>query len=385
MSRRQLTQAVRDRYWRASKTAKTQILNEFVANTGYHRKYALAVLSRKHRPDSSAPRRRRPVTYTGDVSAALVTVWKVLDRIATRRLHPFLPEMVQRLERDGELHLADDTRSLLLQMSRATMDRLLGPARRAERPHGRSTTKPGTLLTQAIPIQTWEHKTATRPGLTEIDLVAHCGETTQGDYLATLNVLDLATAWCECIVPKNRGQQAVQQALAEVRQRLPCPLVGIHSDNGSEFINHHLKRYCDQETIDFTRGRSYKKNDQAHVEQKNWTVVRRYIGYDRYEGMAAQAALNDLYRDIRLYVNYFQPVMKLVSKSRVDGKTRKVYDTAQTPYQRMLTSPDVSDDAKQKLAAEYETINPVTLYRRIEDKLRKLWEIHAIRPGTAAA
>jgi hypothetical protein len=215
--------------------------------------------------------------------------------------------------------------------------------------------------------------------------VAHCGETTQGDYLATLNVVDLATAWCECIVPKNRGQQAVQQALALVRQRLPCPLRGIDSDNGPEFINHHLKRYCDQEKLDFTRSRPYRKNDQAHVEQKNWTVVRRYIGYDRYEGIAAQCFLNDLYGDIRLYVNFFQPVMKLVSKTRVDGKTRKVYDTAQTPYQRMLASPHVSDAAKQKLTEEYENINPVVLYQRIEGKLRKLWEVHAIRPAALAA
>ncbi len=218
----------------------------------------------------------------------------------------------------------------------------------------------------------------------EIDLVAHCGLTTAGEYLATLNVVDISTAWCVCIVPKNRGQEAVRMALAEVRDRLPMPLLGIDSDNDAAFINDHLKRYCDAEHITFTRSRPYKKNDQAHVEQKNWTVVRCFVGYDRFEGALARLELNDLYRDIELYLNFFQPVMKLVKKTRLDGKVKKEYDVAQSPYQRVLSSPSISMETKEELTRLYLPLNPVTLKATIESKLCHLWEHHAIRPGEQA-
>lgn len=380
MSRRELLAAVYDRYWRAGKKEKTRLLNEFVANTGYHRKHALALLSR-HQAHHKAAIRRRTRTYTQEVTDALLLIWKVCDRIASRRLHPFLPEMVTILERQGTLQLAPDTHRLLLTMSRATMDRLLKPARRALVPHGRSTTKPGTLLKQSIPIRTWADWDDAQPGFLEIDLVAHCGESTDGQYLATLNCVDVATGWCECRVPRNRGQEAVRAALEEIRQRLPMPLLGIDSDNGPEFSNDHLKRYCDQEQLTFTRSRPYKKNDQARVEGKNWTVVRRYVGYDRYEGTLARLALNDLYADVRLYVNFFQPVMKLVSKTRVDGKMKKVYDQAQTPYQRVLAAKEVSQERKDQLTAHYQTLNPVALHEKIQTQLQRIWRL-AVLPQT---
>lgn len=382
-ARRELLRAVRDRYWRASKKQKSLILDEFVRNTGYHRKYALALLSRHRAPDAAASlaapgTRRRRRTYTQDVVDALVFIWKACDCIGSKRLHPFLPEMVRVLEEHGELHLPEQTKQLLLTMSRATMDRLLKPARRQRIPHGRSTTKPGTLLKKSIPIRTWNDWNDAKPGFLEIDLVAHTVESTEGDYLATLHCVDVATAWSECVIPRNRSEQAVCAALAEIRQRLPMPLLGIDSDNGAEFINNHLKRYCEREHITFTRSRPYKKNDQAHVEGKNWTVVRRFLGYGRYEGDVARVEINALYQDIRLYVNFFQPVMKLVGKTRLDGKVRKVYDRAQTPYQRVLSAANVSQDRKDALTAVYKTLNPVSLYGRIQTQLRHIWEIHSI-------
>jgi Integrase core domain len=383
-TRQELVDGMRVDYWHASKKQKSELLDHLVAVTGYHRKYAVAVLHQSNHPrettSRSSPRvirsRRRRRTYTQEVTNALVFLWKTCDCIGSKRLHPFLRELVSVLETHGELRLPDDTKRLVLAMSRATVDRLLAPVRREHRPHGRSTTKPGTLLRKSIPIRTWNDWDDAKPGFLEIDLVAHTVESTSGDYLATLNCVDVSTAWCECMIPRNRGEQAVCAALEEIRQRMPMPLLGIDSDNGPEFINNHLKRYCDRERVTFTRSRPYKKNDQAHVEGKNWTVVRRYLGYGRYEGDLARVHINDVYKDIRLYVNFFQPVMKLVSKERVDGKVRKVYDTAQTPYQRVLTSPDVSDENKDRLRALYLTLNPVTLHRTIEQQLRHIWETH---------
>jgi hypothetical protein len=384
VGKQQLITAVRDRYQRASKKQKKVILDEFVASTGYHRKYALTVLGKKAGKPKPHGQRRRAVTYTPDIAQALTLIWNASNCIASRRLHPFLPEMVAVLERHDAMHPDDRTKRLLLAMSRSTIDRLLKPARRAARPHGRSTTKPGTLLKQSIPIRTWADWDDAQPGFVEIDLVAHCGVTTAGEYLATLNVVDISTGWCVCIVPKNRGQEAVRAALADVRTRLPMPLLGIDSDNDAAFINDHLKRYCDAEHITFTRSRPYKKNDQAHVEQKNWTVVRCFIGYDRFEGVLACLELNDLYRDIELYVNFFQPVMKLVKKTRIDGKVKKEYDVAQTPYQRVLSSPSISTKTKAELTGRYLMLNPITLKATIEGKLRHLWEHHAIMPGEQA-
>jgi len=378
VSRRDLTHVVRERYWRASKKEKSKILDEFVENTGYHRKYALALLHNRV-PRRMGTGRRRKRLYTPDVADALTFIWKVSHYSGSHRLHPFLSEMIAALERHGELHLLPRTRQLLLQISPATMDRLLKPARQRMVPHGRSTTKPGTMLKKSIPIRTWADWDDLKPGFVEIDLVAHCGESSAGKYLETLDVVDVATGWCECIVPRNQGQEAIFTALLEIRQRLPVPLLGIDSDNDGAFINAHLKRYCDEEKLIFTRSRPYRKNDQAHVEGKNWTVVRQYVGYDRYEGDVARMAINDLYKNLGLYVNFFQPMMKLKEKIRVDGKVKKVYDVAQTPYQRVLASPDVSEEDKQKLRVLYPTLNPVKLLDAIERQLEKLWRIYATR------
>ncbi len=382
VSKRELAAVARLRYLQANKTQKTKILDEFVANTGYNRKYAIHVLT--HPPQSQPKkRRRRERIYTATIIQPLTFIWQVCGFICSKRLKPFLPEMVSVLERLGHLHLSKEDRPLLIKISRSTIDRLLAPARKRLRPHGRSTTKPGTLLKKSIPIRTFTDWNDEHPGFLEIDLVAHCGEATSGDYLCTLDTIDIATCWSECIVPKNRGQHAVHEAIKEVRERLPFPLLGIDSDNDGSFINDLLLRYCQGEEITFTRCRPYKKNDQAHVEQKNWSIVRQQLGYDRYETGAA-GVLNAFWREFRLYTNFFQPVLKLKEKTRVDGKVKKVYDEAQTPYQRVLASPDVSQENKDRLTKLYQTLDPVVLQQSIERRSHEIWERHAVRLSNEA-
>jgi len=236
-------------------------------------------------------------------------------------------------------------------------------------------TKPGSLLKSSIPIRTFADWQEDRPGFLEVDLVSHCGESTEGFYLTTLCAVDVASGWSECVGVWGKGQERVGGAVHRLRQRLPFPLLGLDSDNGSEFINQHLYNYCKRERITFTRSRSYKKNDSCHVEQKNWSVVRRLIGYDRYSSKAALEALNRVYDLTRLYVNFFQPVMKLVEKTRHGARVHKVYDTAQTPYQRLLNARVLTETKRQELAATYYRLNPVTLLRQINNNLERLWDL----------
>ena len=367
----ELIEAWQPRYLRADRKEKTQILDEFVALTGYHRKAAIRVL-RKGRKPVAWDRRGRPRQYTNEVKAALIAVWEACDRICSKRLQPFLPEIVAALERQGELRLPPHTKRRLVKMSAATIDRLL----RTHRPKGRQgrcTTKPGSLLKEKIPVRTFADWDDARPGFLEMDLVAHCGESAAGEYIHTLNAVDAATGWCEPEALPHRSQQAVKEALDRMRERMPFPLLGVDSDNDSAFINHNLVRYCDREGVTFTRSREYKKNDQAHVEQKNWSVVRRLIGYRRYKSLEALRLLETIYRDWRLYVNFFQPVRKLPSKERVGCRVRKRYNEAKTPYRRVLASVDVAEAEKGHLEEIYRTLNPVALRRRIEENLEKLW------------
>jgi hypothetical protein len=260
-------------------------------------------------------------------------------------------------------------------MSRATIDRCLKKARFTHPQHGLSTTKPGSLLKKAIPIRTFTPWEDERPGFLEIDLVAHCGLTVEGIYLNTLTATDLATGWTECRALANKTQAAVFQAIVEIRHDLPFPLLGVDSDNGTEFINYLLFSYCITENITFTRSRPYQKNDQAHVEQKNWSVVRHTVGYDRFETPEELALLVSIYTDLRLYINFFQPVLKLVAKERVDGKTIHTYDQAMTPFRRVLALDSIPVEIKAHLIDLYMQLNPVTLRASIDAKVDLLWKI----------
>ncbi len=366
--------AVRGRYLRASKKEKGRILDEFTQVVGCHRKAAIRLLHRVslQRQGRRRGRRRR---YGDEVVNALRKVWEASDRLCSKRLKPFLGELVKVMRQHGELAVNAGLERQLCQMSPSTIDRLLRPYRRLGGRHPFTTTKPGSLLKSSIPIRTFADWQENRPGFLEADLVSHCGESSEGFYLTTLSAVDIASGWSECMGVWGKGQQRVGAAVHRVRQRLPFPLLGLDSDNGSEFINQHLYNYCQREGITFTRSRSYKKNDSCHVEQKNWSVVRRLIGYDRYNSHAALECLERIYYLVRLYVNFFQPVMKLVSKIRHGAKVRKVYDQARTPYQRLLEAGVLTDSKQAELAAIYHGLNPVSLLRQINENLERLWKL----------
>ena len=376
---KEYVEAVRWRYLKSPKREKGTILNEFTKVTGYHRKTAIRLLHQMNKP-GSGKKRGRPRRYGGTVVEALRAVWEATDRLCSKRLQPFLPELVKVLRRHGEITVLAEVEAELCQMSPSTIDRLLKPWRRLGGRRPFSTTKPASLLKSSIPIRTFADWEEDKPGFLEADLVPHCGDSPEGFYLNTLSTVDIATGWSECVAVWGKGQERAGSAVHRVRQRLPFPLLGLDSDNGGEFINQHLFAYCQREKITFTRSRSYKKNDNCHVEQKNWSVVRRLIGYDRYNSRAAYETLNRIYDLLRLYVNFFQPVMKLVSKTRHGAKVHKVYDTARTPYQRTLESGVLTEAKQQELAATYHGLNPVLLLKQINENLESLWKL-AVLPA----
>ena len=377
MTRRSIleyAQALKTRYGKASKEEKSQMLDEFIQVTGFHRKAAIRLLNRVSRL-TSGKRRGRRRKYGPEVAGALKEIWEASDRLCSKRLKPFIPEMARVLRQHGEQRIDASLETQLCRISPSTIDRLLRPYRKLGGRKPLSTTRPGSLLKNAIPIRTFADWEEGQPGFLEIDLVAHCGESIQGFYLNTLCVVDIASGWTECLPVWGKWQEKVRQTVHHMRQRLPFPLFGIDSDNGSEFINQCFYKYCRDEKITFTRSRSYKKNDSCHVEQKNGNVVRRLVGYQRYDTKASFECLGRVYDLVRLYINFFQPTMKLVSKTRHGAKVHKVYDTAQTPYQRLLQAGVLTEAKKTELAATYHGLNPVKLLRQINDSLEQLWRM----------
>jgi len=364
--------AVRRRYLMASKGQKAVILNEFCEASGYNRKSAIRLL--RNPPKGSPAGRGRPREYGLDVLNALKSIWETADRICSKRLEPFLPELVAVLDRENELRLSPEVRAQLLRLSAASIDRLLKPFRQRGLRRPYTPGRPSTLKAQ-IPIRTFGEWAAVAPGSVQADLVAHCGESAGGLYLNTLVAVDVATSWTECRPVWGKGQERTGTAVHKIRQSLPFALKELHTDNGSEFLNEVLYPWCKKEGIRFTRGRPYKKNDQAYVEQKNWSVPRRLAGYDRYCSKAAYEALERLYELVRLYVNFFQPVRKLVGKERVGAKVKKRFDEAQTPYQRLLAAGVLEAEKGKALAELYGRLNPVRLRQQIDERLEALWKL----------
>jgi len=373
-SKKEVLERIRTRYLKTSKAEKQIILDELTATTGYNRKYAIRVLRHPRRSKGlkKAGRKRR---YTGETIQILEQLWEMGGRLCSKRLHPFLPEWIRKLEECGEISLTHEVKAQLLSMSRSTIDRRLQPARIKEKKRGLSSTKPGTLLKRQIPVRIYTPWDEQQPGFLEIDLVAHCGETTAGNYLNTLTATDLATGWTECLALPNKTQTATFLAIKNLQERLPFPLLGLDSDNGSEFINDMLYRFCLDQQITFTRCRPYRKNDQAHVEQKNWSVVRHTVGYDRFETQAELDLLSSIYADLRLFVNFFQPVEKLISSTTINGVKHKQYDQAKTPYQRVLEDPRVDEKYKTQLRILYNSLNPVTIREALIEKTARMLKI----------
>ena len=382
-ARRELLNSVRERCRQAAKSAKTKILDEFMESTGYGRKHAVALLN-KDRDQTLRPQgigRKRE--YDEEVKRILVQLWRIANEICSKRLIPFLPDLIEALDLSGRLNLTDEVRAKLLKVCPATADKLLASERKS-RGRGLTTTRSGKLLKRQIPVRTFADWNDVEPGFFEADLVAHCGDTITGSYLNSLVLTDIATTWTECFALLNKCELEVLAALKQAQKILPIPLLGFDSDNGSEFINYGLQEFCEAERITFTRSRPYKKNDQCHVEQKNGSVVRRIVGYDRYEGQQAKDCLQDLHDVMHSYVNFFQPSMKLLSKHREGSKTSRKYDVAQTPYRRMLSSSSVSEATKLRLRTVYSELDPVLLMEQLELLQDALWKHAGKRSSTSS-
>ena len=385
-AKQEYVQVIYQRYRGAQRPEKQRILDEFCQVTGHHRKHAIRLLN-SPAPGAARPPRRRDAFYSVAAIDALRAIWEAAGYPWSLRLKALLPLWLPWARR--RLRLRPAVEHQLLAISPRQMDRRLAPHRRPllQRLYGR--TKPGSLLKHHIPLKTDRWDVAT-PGFTEIDLVAHCGSLGDGECVHSLNLTDIHTTWVETAAVLGKSQAAVQAALEELRQTLPFRLRGIDSDNGSEFITQHLWDYCQAQEIQFTRGRPYKKDDNAHIEQKNWTHVRKLLGYVRYDSPAAQAAIHALDRhELRLFQNLFLPSVKLLRKERVGARVRRRYDAPRTPLERVLACPEIDARVAGELRRQRDRLDPFALARAIDQQLERLYALanlrHSPAPSTAVA
>lgn len=350
------------------------ILDEFCSTCGYNRKYAIRILnsSKPLNSKENLSKRGRKTIYQEElISIVLTDIWKVTNLPCSKRLKAILLMWLPFYEKN---HIPEETYNKLLNISAATIDRLMATTRSKFGKLGLSTTKPGSLLKKHIPVKTgqWDEQ---NPGFLEADTVAHCGTSVAGMFVYTLNCVDIASGWTEQRACWGKGEKGVLDQIKSIEAHLPFPIKGFDCDNGSEFLNWHLLRYLTQrkKPIDFSRARPYKKNDNAHIENKNWTHVRQYLGYQRFEDQELVDLMNDLYlNEWNLYFNFFMPSVKLVNKVRIGSKTIKVHDKPKTPAQRLIESDQISDNTKQKLIETRESLNPFLLQKQMESKIRNI-------------
>jgi hypothetical protein len=381
--RRAITETAATRYQLASKRAKTRILDELCANTGWHRNHARKALAAAVQPKIVTPRRPRPVKYGPDVIAALTICWTVLGMPAGKRLAPMLRELVAVLRHFGELSIDEGTAELLGSMSAATIDRRL-TGERAKYHRRRGGTKPGSLLKSQIPVRTWAEWDDARPGFVEIDLVWHDGGNRAGGHAFTLTVTDIATGWTENRSVPDKTGKCVLAALNDIARAMPFPILGVDSDNGSEFINDDVFGWCQKRKITFTRARPGNKNDGCHVEQKNWAVVRIVVGYHRYDTAAELLLLNEIWQLQSKLTNYFYPQQKLTSKVRHGAKVSKKHDTATTPFHRAIDHPTMTVQRIVALTRTYSLINPAATQRQVQALTAQLLTLTTSKTAPAA-
>ena len=378
--------AMRERYLGSGRGAKARLLTEFCQTTGYHRKAAIRLLRRPLQPPPPRPTRSpgRPRQYDGAVTTALKQVWELSDQLCSQRLVDFLPTLLPVLERHRELEFAAEVRTALLALSPRTVDRRLAPIRRSTTRFTRRPPASAGSLRAQIPLRTSAEWADAPLGSVQADLVEHCGEQARGFFLSTLTVVEVTTSWCVCRPVKGKAMGRVAAALHRIRRELPMAVHSLHTDNGSEFINDQLFGYCRREGLPFTRGRAYRKNDQAWVEQKNWVAVRQPVGYGRYSSDEAYRLLEQLYRYEALYRNFFQPVRKVIRKERVGPKVRKQFDPAATPYQRLLATQQLDAATERKLARLFDSLNPVKLQAWLRETTAELLQHQELPPTSRA-
>jgi len=375
-SKKEYIETIYLRYRNASRSQKALILDEFCATTGFHRKHAIRVLKKFKRFRKTITKRpgRSPFYSQPQILKPLKKIWLAANLPCSKRLKIILPLWIPGyIQSFGSL--PPETVEALSQISPATIDRILSPTRIHYKKRGRSTTKPGTLLRNQIPIKTnqWNES---RPGFLEADTVAHCGDSLSGMFAYTIDTVDIATGWTEQRAIWGRGETGVLQQIQDIESSLPFPLLGFDSDNGSEFLNNHLYRHFSQRIspVQFTRSRAYHKQDNAHIEQKNWTHVRQWIGYERLDNPLSVSLLNTLYtQEWRRFHNFFCPSTKLLAKQRIGPKTLKHYDSPKTPFQRIIDSPHVSPQTKRNLSKQLESLNPFVLRKAMEEKIKNIF------------
>ena len=373
-TRREVIQRQSKAYARAGKKEKGRILDGVCEATGLSRDRASRLLRAKQSRKKAVPGKRgRKRKYQSPIMLKLLErLWVQMDCVCGKRLCAGLGGMIEALRRNGELNAPQWAIEQVLEMSPSTADRLLKGIRSRTELRGRSTTKPGSLRKRDIPIRVGNQWDENMPGYMEMDLVAHCGETTAGEYINTLDMTDVYSGWTETRAVVNKAQRHVFEAIKLIRGQLPFPLLGLDSDNGGEFINQELYRYCLREKLVFTRSRPYHKNDNCYVEQKNYTMVRKQVGYARYEGEETVKLLNHFYMLLRLYSNFFLPSVKLIAKERIGSKIVKKYDPPMTPYARLAGSPHLTQEGKAALHAQFATLNPAALKREMAQLLTQI-------------
>jgi hypothetical protein len=370
-ARDELVAAIAGRYSQADRTERGRILDEFTAFTGFHRKHAMRLLRGGQPNRRSGPRPGRRV-YDDATREALIVIWETSDRICGKRLRPLVPVLVEAMERHGHLRLAPEVRISLLAMSAATIDRSLRDVRRHAGRSSRRKTPPSAAIRRSVPVRTFDGWDNPPPGFVEADLVAHSGPVAKGSFVQTLVLTDIATGWTECAPLLVREQRLLTEVLSEMRKLLPFALLGLDTDNDSVFMNETVRDYCLTAGVEFTRCRPYRKNDQAWVEQKNGSVVRRAVGYRRFEGLEAAAVLARLYGAMRLFVNFFQPSFKLAAKARDGAKVTKRYHPPATPCERLMADARTSEEIRRRLATQRSTLDPVRLLREIRAAQQEL-------------
>lgn len=369
-SREEYYKTVVKRYRNSDKKTKSQVLDEFCEVCGYNRKYAIQKLNSRRR-NHSGKRLGRPKQYKDPILLdVLFDLWEKQNLPCSKRLKASMPLWLPFYE---DRSLSDHIKNQLLAMSSATIDRLMVKMRKRIGKLGLATTKPGSILKSHIPIKTgqWDE---THPGYLESDTVAHCGTSIAGSFIYTVNTVDIATGWTEQRALWGKGYQGMFYALKSIERCLPFPILGFDCDNGSEFLNWHIYKYFTnrKSPVHFTRSRPYKKNDNAHIEEKNWSIIRQYLGYNRFDCVELVEELNEIYNsEWRLFMNFFRPSSKLQKKIRINGQMKKVYDNPKTPYQRLLKSDKMSDDEKEKLTAQFVSLNPFKLQRQMVIKIKR--------------
>lgn len=376
MSKKELLETIKPRYLKAGKKEKGDILDEFCSNTGYDRKYAVRILAAGYDHDrvKRVGRKGREKKYGHDVMAVVVTIWELLAYPCGARLQPSLMTMYEVLTRCGELKIDKTIKILLDKISAKTLDRRLKHVREERHLNrNRGTTRHGSLLKSSIPIRitNWDINDV---GNMEMDTVAHNGGDPSGECLYSLDMVEIYSGWSEQIAVMGKGERGVMKAIDDIKNKIPFVLQAVDSDSGSEFINWHLLKYCEQNKLFFTRSRPDRKNDNAYIEQKNYTHIRQWLGYGRYDTMEQMNLINDLYtKELGLFNNFFRPVMKIKTKEKINNSVcKKTYDIAQTPYQRLIQSNALTAEQTECLNKTYLTLNPVRLKQQIEDKIRRI-------------